>query len=185
MLPISAQKFQAKHQKELSTLAVAPSTIVCGLQEAHTKLMSDSIWKKPVEVEELNRLCVPTIHAALGIRFTSFGPNWLSAEMPVDERTKQPFGVLHGGASVVLAESLGSMASYLVLEESDRGALGIEVNANHVKAARSGLVTGTARPVHLGRSLHVWSIEVRDAGGDLLCTSRLTVLVREQKARPT
>ncbi len=147
--------------------------------------MSETIWKKPVDLETLNRLCVPTIHSALGIQFSAFGEDFLSAEMPVDERTKQPFGVLHGGASVVLAESLGSMASYLALEGEDRAAFGIEINANHVKTARNGRVTGTARPIHLGQSVHVWQIEVRDSQGDVVCTSRLTVLVREPKARPT
>jgi 1,4-dihydroxy-2-naphthoyl-CoA hydrolase len=147
--------------------------------------MSEPLWKKRLDVDELNRMCVPTIHSPLGIRFTEITPNSLSAEMPVDERTKQPFGVLHGGASVVLAESLGSMATYLVLEGEDHAAFGIEINANHVKAARRGVVTGTARNVHLGRSLHVWQIEVRDSVGDLICTSRLTVLVKEPRVRPT
>jgi 1,4-dihydroxy-2-naphthoyl-CoA hydrolase len=147
--------------------------------------MSEPIWKKEVNLDRLNQLCTPTIHGALGIRFSAVGSDWLSGEMPVDERTRQPFGVLHGGASVVLAESLGSMASYLVLEGEDRAAYGIEVNANHVKAARKGIVTGTAKPVHLGQNLHVWQIEVRDSSDDLICSSRLTVLVRESKVRPT
>ena len=146
--------------------------------------MSDSLWKKPDDVHELNHICERTIHAALGIRFTELGPDSISAEMPVDERTKQPFGVLHGGASVVLAESLGSMASYLALEGADRAAYGIEVNASHLKAARNGTVTGTARAVRIGRGLHVWQIEVRDGTGDLVCLVRLTVTIRETKARP-
>ena len=132
-------------------------------------------------------MCVPTIHSPLGIRFTELTPDSLSAEIATSMmRTKQPFGVLHGGASVVLAESLGSMATYLVLEGEDRSAIGIEINANHVKAARQrGVVTKTARNIHLGRSLHVWQIEIRDSSGDLVCTSRLTVLVKEPRVRPT
>jgi 1,4-dihydroxy-2-naphthoyl-CoA hydrolase len=146
--------------------------------------MSDGIWKKHVELDKLNDLCIPTIHTALGIRFTEVGPDFISGEMPVDERTKQPFGVLHGGASVVLAESLGSMASYLAIEGEDRTAFGIEVNANHLKAARNGVVTGRAQAVHIGQNVHVWQIEIRDSAGDLVCTSRLTVLVRASRVRP-
>jgi len=146
--------------------------------------MSETLWKKTVDVGELNRICERTIHAALGIRFTEVGANWISAEMPVDERTKQPFGVLHGGASVVLAESLGSMGTYLALEGADRAAYGIEINASHLKAARNGFVTGTARAVRIGNSLHVWQIEVRDGTGDLVCLVRLTVSIREPKVRP-
>jgi uncharacterized protein (TIGR00369 family) len=146
--------------------------------------MSDTLWKKADDIAELNRICERTIHAALGIRFTEFRGDSISAEMPVDERTRQPFGVLHGGASVVLAESLGSMASYLALEGNDRAAYGIEVNASHLKAARNGTVTGTARAIRIGKSLHVWQIEVRDGTGDLVCLARLTVTIREPKARP-
>lgn len=128
-------------------------------------------------------MCEGTIHAPLGIRFTAVGPDWISAEMPVDERTKQPFGVLHGGASVVLAESLGSMASHLALEGDDRAAYGIEISASHLKAVRNGAVTGTAKPVRVGNSLHVWQIEIRDGTGDLACLVRLTVTIREPRAR--
>jgi 1,4-dihydroxy-2-naphthoyl-CoA hydrolase len=142
--------------------------------------MGEPIWRKRLSVEELNKICEGCIHSSLGIQFTEVGDDFLSGSMPVDERTKQPFGVLHGGASVVLAESLGSMASYLVGAEGQQG-FGIEVNANHVKAARYGTVFGTARPEHLGGTLHVWRIEIRDEAGALTCTSRLTVLLRTGK----
>lgn len=139
-----------------------------------------TIWKKPATVEELNAMGERTIHRALGIRFTEIGPDFLEAAMPVDERTHQPFGLLHGGASVVLAESLGSVASNLVVGDRAKICVGIEVNANHLKSVRSGEVRGRARAIHLGRSLHVWEIRLTDPAGELTCVSRLTVMVREK-----
>lgn len=134
------------------------------------------IWSQPLSVAELNAMATETIHASLGIAFTEIGEDYLRATMPVDARTKQPFGLLHGGASVVLAESLGSMASWLVAG-ADRAAVGIEVNANHVKAARHGHVTGTVRAVHLIRTLHVWEIRVTNEQDQLVSIVRLTVLI--------
>src|SRR5262245_39054514 len=119
-----------------------------------------SIWTRPVELEALNALTRDTLASHVGIRFTEVGPDFLRATMPVDTRTHQPFGLLHGGASVALAETIGSVAGHLVLSESGKGVVGIEINANHVRGARSGLVTGTARPLHLGRSTQVWEIRV-------------------------
>ena len=147
--------------------------------------MNERIWNGQTSVEHLNEICVDTIHTPLGIEFIEIGDDYLTARMPVDRRTKQPFGVLHGGASAVLAESLGSMASHLVLGDGNRGALGIEINANHLKAVRAGWVTGTARPIHLGQTLHVWEIKIVDDAQNKVCVSRLTVIVREQKAPPT
>ena len=129
-------------------------------------------------MEELNRWCEGTIHDSLGIQFTELGEDFISATMPVDGRTKQPVGLLHGGASVVLAESLGSTASFLAAADGATP-VGIEVNANHLRPARQGTVTGTARPIHLGRTLHVWGIEVVDEAGRKLCTARLTVFVQD------
>jgi 1,4-dihydroxy-2-naphthoyl-CoA hydrolase len=142
-----------------------------------------SLWKRTSSVAELNRLCEGTIHDSLGIQFTALTDDSISATMPVDERTVQPIGLLHGGASVVLAESLGSMASILAVEEGTL-AVGVEVNANHVRAARNGIVTGTARPIHIGQTIHVWSIEIRDSTGQIVCVSRLTTSIRAPKARP-
>lgn len=118
------------------------------------------------------------IERVLGIRITSVGPDFICGEMPVDERTHQPFGVLHGGASIVLAETLGSWASYLIVSD-DPGArvAGIEVSGSHVWSVRSGVVTGVARPVRLGRSLHFWRIDIRDQENNLCCSAKLTVKV--------
>ncbi|MGQ0800375.1 MAG: hotdog fold thioesterase [Pseudomarimonas sp.] len=114
---------------------------------------------------------------ALGIEFTELGEDYLRARMPVDARTKQPFGLLHGGASVVLAESLGSMAGNLCLDPERAHAVGLEINANHLRAVTSGWVTGTARPIHIGRSTQVWDIRIEADDGRLCCISRLTLAV--------
>jgi 1,4-dihydroxy-2-naphthoyl-CoA hydrolase len=141
-----------------------------------------SLWKRTSSVAELNERCEGTIHDSLGIQFTALTEDSISASMPVDARTVQPIGLLHGGASVVLAESLGSMASILAVEEGTL-AVGIEVNANHVRSARNGVVTGTARPIHIGQTIHVWGIEIRDSTDQLVCVSRLTTSIRAPKAR--
>jgi 1,4-dihydroxy-2-naphthoyl-CoA hydrolase len=113
----------------------------------------------------------------LGIRFTEVGDDWLRGTMPVDHRTHQPFGLLHGGASVVLAETLGSSAALLTLDTAKEVAVGLDINANHVRGVREGLVTGTARALHLGRSTQVWEIRIENAEGGLVCISRLTMAV--------
>ena len=138
-------------------------------------------WKKTRSITELNEMCLGTIHDSLGITFTAIEDGKLSASMPVGPSVRQPFGLLHGGASVVLAESLGSMAAFLSIEEGEL-ALGVEVNANHLLAVRTGTVTGTATPLTIGRQLHVWSIEIRNDQAALVCVCRLTVLVKP--ARP-
>jgi 1,4-dihydroxy-2-naphthoyl-CoA hydrolase len=118
------------------------------------------------------------IERVLGIRITAIGPDFICGEMPVDERTQQPFGVLHGGASIVLAETLGSWASYLVASDDPAARVaGVEVAGSHVWAVRSGMVTGVARPVRLGRSLHFWRIDIRDQENNLCCSAKLTVKV--------
>ena len=114
----------------------------------------------------------------LGIVFTEQGEDFLRGTMPVDHRTKQPFGLLHGGSSVLLAETLASMAANLCLEDPGQGqAVGLEINANHLRAKKDGLVTGTARPVHVGRSTQVWDIRIEDEQGRPVCVSRLTLAV--------
>lgn len=118
-----------------------------------------------------------SMSAHLGIEFVDCGPDWLSARMPVDHRTHQPFGRLHGGASVALAETVGSMAGALVLDSSRFVCVGMEINANHVRPVRDGWVVATARPEVLGRSTHVWSIRIEDGQGKLVCISRLTLAV--------
>lgn len=127
----------------------------------------------------LNALGQNTLSHHLGIEITELGNDYLKATMPVDHRTKQPMGLLHGGASVVLSETLGSIASVLAAGPFGQySVVGIEVNANHLKAAKSGFVTGITKPVKIGKTLHIWNTEIYDDGGDLVCVSRLTVLVK-------
>jgi uncharacterized protein (TIGR00369 family) len=125
---------------------------------------------------ELNARTPDTAVSNLGIVFTELGEDFLRGTMPVDARTRQPYGLLHGGASVLLAETLGSTAGGLCVEEG-QGVVGIEINANHLAGVRDGLVTGTARPLHVGRSTQVWEIRIEDGRGRLACVSRLTLAV--------
>ncbi|RPE04545.1 hotdog fold thioesterase [Candidatus Pantoea deserta] len=135
-----------------------------------------AIWKRETDLEALNAMGERSLVAHLGIRFTAIGDDYLEAVMPVDARTHQPFGLLHGGASVVLAESMGSIAGYLCTEEG-KSVVGIEVNASHHRSISSGEVRGICRPVHIGSRNQVWQTEIRNARGQLLCSSRLTVAV--------
>ncbi|KAF1008308.1 MAG: putative esterase [Luteibacter sp.] len=113
----------------------------------------------------------------LDIRFTDIGDDWLRGTMPVDHRTQQPFGLLHGGASVVLAETLGSSAALLTLDTEKEVAVGLDINANHIRGVRGGIVTGTAKAVHLGRTTQVWEIRIEEDTGKLVCVARLTMAV--------
>ncbi len=117
----------------------------------------------------------------LGIVFTDIQEDSLTATMPVDKRTLQPYGLLHGGASVALAETLGSVAAHLSVDSDRYLTVGLEINANHIKSTRSGIVTGTARPIHIGRSTHVWSIDIVNEEGQLVCTSRITMAIIAKK----
>jgi 1,4-dihydroxy-2-naphthoyl-CoA hydrolase len=139
--------------------------------------MRMSIWKKSADVVALNATNPGTLNEALGIRFTEVGDDYLRGTLPVDGRTRQPYGLLHGGASVALAETLGSVAAWLALPADGGRVVGIEINANHLRAATSGEVTGTARPLHLGRSTQVWEIRIEDTQGRLTCISRVTLAV--------
>ena len=135
---------------------------------------------------EMNRHGATTIDGCLGIQFTAVGPDFVCGEMPVDQRTVQPFGLQHGGAAITLAESLGSYASHLLTsDEKGTRVAGIEVSGSHVKAVRSGIVTGVCRPVNLGRTVHVWRIIIRDQQGNLNCAANLTVKISRRKTRPT
>jgi 1,4-dihydroxy-2-naphthoyl-CoA hydrolase len=118
-----------------------------------------------------------TLSEHLGIEFLEVGPDFLRGRMPVDQRTHQPFGALHGGASVALAETLMSYAANLCLERGRKYGVGLEINANHIRSVREGWVTGTARPVHLGATTHVWQCDICDAHGNTVCTSRMTIAV--------
>ena len=117
----------------------------------------------------------------LGIQFTELGENFIKATMPVNDRTKQPYGLLHGGASAALAETLGSAASALVIDLSKWICVGLEINANHIRAVKEGLVTATCTPIHLGASTHVWDIRITDEKNKLVCVSRLTVAILKKR----
>lgn len=136
-----------------------------------------SLWQTLPDLDALNARQKNTIGELLDIRFEAIGEDFVTASMAVDARTHQPFGLLHGGASVVLAESVGSMASMLCVDTSRFYCVGLEVNANHLRGVRSGRVTATARPVHIGRTTHVWDIRLVDGQGKPSCISRLTVAV--------
>jgi 1,4-dihydroxy-2-naphthoyl-CoA hydrolase len=136
-----------------------------------------TIWRSLRSVEELNSGRAGTMIEHLGIEFTEIGDDFIRGTMPVDERTHQPYGLLHGGASVALAETLGSLGATLCIDTTEYQCVGQEINANHVRPARTGLVTGTARPVHLGGRSQVWTIDIVNEFRRLVCTSRLTVAV--------
>ena len=135
------------------------------------------IWKVKPDVEVINNFNKDTLVAHLGIEIVEVGSDFIKSKMPVDHRTRQPMGLLHGGASVVLSESVGSMASWLVTADQTKNIVGIEVNANHLKSAKSGFVFGITKPIRIGRTLHVWNTEIYNEDDNLLCVSRLTVMV--------
>jgi 1,4-dihydroxy-2-naphthoyl-CoA hydrolase len=135
------------------------------------------VFRSAVSIDDLNALSRDTLIDHLGIVFTAAGDDWVRATMPVDARTRQPYGLLHGGASVVLAETLGSSAGNLCVDPASHMCVGLEINANHLRAATSGLVTGTARALHVGRSTQVWEIAIEDEQGRRVCVSRLTLAV--------
>ena len=139
-----------------------------------------SIWFKPIGIEELNRYQQETLVSRLGIEYTEIGEDYLKGRMPVDARTKQPAGILHGGASAALAETLGSTGANLTVDREQKLCVGLEINANHLLAMREGTVTGTARPLHLGGTTQVWEIRIEDEAGRLVCVSRLTLSVLDR-----
>ncbi len=136
-----------------------------------------TIWTQPLTLEAVNAWGRRNMVAHVDITFTEIGDDYMKATMPVDHRTTQPMGLLHGGASVVLAETLGSTAASCCVDPEKKFCVGIEINANHVRAVRQGTVTGTARPLHLGRSTQVWEIQIHDEQGRLVAVSRLTLAV--------
>ena len=142
-----------------------------------------SIWIRQFSVEELRNFQHETMGQHLGIEVTDMGPDWLEARMPVDARTVQPDRILHGGASVALAETLGSVGGTMCVDRERFQVVGQEINANHLRPAMSGHVTGRASPIHLGRRSQVWNIEIRDDRGRLVCVSRLTIAVIERQPR--
>jgi 1,4-dihydroxy-2-naphthoyl-CoA hydrolase len=135
------------------------------------------IWFKEVQLADLNNVGNNTMSKHLGIEVVEIGSDFIKAKMPVDERTKQPYGILHGGASVALAETIGSYGSHLIVDSSKFLSVGLEINANHVRKVSEGYVTGTAKPIHIGKTTHVWGIEIVDDKGQLICICRLTVAI--------
>jgi 1,4-dihydroxy-2-naphthoyl-CoA hydrolase len=138
-----------------------------------------TIWHAPFTLDDL-KATRPCLQEHIGIEFTEIGRDYLRARMPVDGRTHQPFGILHGGASAALAETVGSMASAFVVDRSKYRVVGQELNANHIRSVSEGYVFGTARPIHLGRRSHVWDIRITDEQDRLVCISRLTMFVLER-----
>jgi 1,4-dihydroxy-2-naphthoyl-CoA hydrolase len=142
-----------------------------------------SIWfKKDWDIDKLNQFASNTMNDLIGIRFTEVGENYLKATMPVDRRTVQAYGLLHGGASATLAETVGSVASVMVVDPDLYYCVGVEINANHLRSVKEGFVTATTIPLHIGMSSHVWDIKIIDKNEKLICVSRLTVYVKRKKA---
>ena len=139
-----------------------------------------SIWTKPVTIEMMTAISANSASSHLGIEFVEIGDDYITARVPVDERTRQPYGLLHGGVSVVLAETLGSLGAAMSSPEGTR-AVGLDINANHLRSATSGWVTGTARPIHRGRTTHVWQIELHNEAGEMTCISRITMAILAPK----
>lgn len=135
-----------------------------------------AIWKKTFTLNQLNEMSKNCAIEHLGIEVSAVGENWIEATMPVDHRTTQPFGLLHGGVSVALAETIGSLAGFLCIEE-DQVALGLDINANHLRPVKKGFVTAKATPIALSQNTHVWQIDIRDEQDKLCCVSRLTLSI--------
>ena len=134
-----------------------------------------------ITLEDINKIGKGTMVEVLGIKFINIEPDKLVAAMPVDHRTIQPYGILHGGASVALAETLGSVAAYCSIDSTKQLSVGLEINANHIKSVKRGIVTGTATPIHIGRNTHVWGVEIINEDGKLVCTSRITMAILDKK----
>jgi len=140
------------------------------------------IWKNKFDIDSISNISLNTMVQQLGIKFTEIGDDYMIATMPVDARTVQPMRILHGGASVALAETLGSVASYACVDPNKYNTVGIEINANHLKAVMEGNeVTGKVTPIRIGKKLHVWKIEIVDKENNLVCISRLTTMVVDKK----
>jgi 1,4-dihydroxy-2-naphthoyl-CoA hydrolase len=139
-----------------------------------------AIFKEGLTLELLNRQSKNTMVEHLGIEFTAIGENSIEATMPVDSRTHQPFGLLHGGASVALAETLGSMAAACCIDLSKQFCVGLDINANHIKGIKSGFVKGVTKPIHIGRKTHVWEIRIENETNELICISRITMAVLDK-----
>jgi 1,4-dihydroxy-2-naphthoyl-CoA hydrolase len=140
-----------------------------------------SIFNPGVTPESLNKLSAGTMSGHIGIEFTLVGDDFIEAKMPVDSRTQQPFGLLHGGASVTLAETLGSVAATCCVDHETQYCVGLDINANHIKSAKQGYVYGTTRPIHIGKRTHVWEIRIVNEQKELVCISRITMAVIDKR----
>jgi 1,4-dihydroxy-2-naphthoyl-CoA hydrolase len=139
------------------------------------------MWKSDYSIDQVNSMSKNTILDVLGIEITEKGEDFLAGKMPVDSRTVQPMRILHGGANVVLAETLGSIASLMIINPEEEISVGVDINANHIRSVKSGWVTGIAKPISIGRKIHVWEIKITDEEDRLTCISRLTVSVLPKK----
>jgi 1,4-dihydroxy-2-naphthoyl-CoA hydrolase len=137
------------------------------------------IWFRPYKLEDMQWMLKDNMCEAIGIEITELTENSIKGKMPVDNRTVQPMKILHGGASVALAESLGSIGSNLIVDNSKYACVGLDINANHLRPASTGYVYAEAKPIHVGKKTHVWSIEIKNETGQLVCISRLTMAVVE------
>lgn len=147
-----------------------------------TALENKIIWfNKAITLQQLSSLAPDTMSQHLGMELIEIGPDFLKMKMPVDTRTVQPYGILHGGASCALAETVGSIASHLVIDPEKFICVGLEINANHLRSVRKGFVAATAAPLHIGATTHVWDIKINDDAGKLVCVSRLTVAILLKK----
>lgn len=140
-----------------------------------------SLFTKNITTDQLNKMSTNTMVEHLGIVFTEIGDDYISATMPVDHRTHQPYGLLHGGASVALAETLGSIAAHCCIDTTTQYCVGLDINANHVKGIKEGIVTGTTRPIHIGKKTHVWEIRITNDKKELICISRITMAVIDKR----
>lgn len=140
-----------------------------------------SIFRPGITLEQLNKFSGNTMVSHLGIQFTAIGEDYIEATMPVDHRTHQPLGLLHGGASVALAETLGSVAATCCVDTTIQYCVGLEINANHIKSVRDGLVKGVTKPIHIGKKTQVWEIKITNPTGDLVCISRITMAVIDKR----
>ncbi len=139
------------------------------------------IFNPNITLDFLNKMTPNTMLGHIGIEFTQLGENFIEAKMPVDHRTRQPFGLLHGGASVALAETLGSVAAMCCLDGEKQFCVGLDINANHIKSLRDGFVFGRVTPLHIGKKTHVWEIKITDENGSLVCISRITMAILDKK----
>ena len=140
------------------------------------------IWFREYTLDELSRRAKHTMIEHLDIRLVEIGEDYLKARMPVDHRTKQPAGLLHGGASLVLAETLGSVAAFLCIDPEKKQVFGLEINANHIRPVKEGYVEGITRPIHIGQNIHIWEVKIYNSQQKLVCISRITLAVMDRKA---